>query len=89
MNTSIQSWGNSEAVRIPKMLLNQLSWGKNEEVSLEVVDDSIVIKKAHKKKTLKERYEEFYGCAYEDIDFSKETENGEMDWGNDVGGEVW
>lgn len=91
MNTSIQSWGNSEAVRIPKALLNQLSWEKNQQVVLEVVDKSLVIKKADRKKTLRERYEEFYGCAYEDIDFSKESEMDmeEFDWGEPVGGEAW
>lgn len=88
MNTSIQPWGNSNAVRIPKVLLDQLSWGENQEVSLEILGDSIVIKKANHKMTLKERYEEFYGCAYEDIDFSKEIEE-ETDFGNPVGEEIW
>lgn len=88
MNTSIQPWGNSNAVRIPKVLLDQLSWVENQEVSLEIQEDSIIIKKVNPKMTLQERYEEFYGCAYEDIDFSKETEE-ELDFGDPVGEEIW
>lgn len=44
--------------------------------------------KLKEKVTLRERYEDFYGCAYEDIDLSQESE-AEVDFSDPVGDEIW
>jgi antitoxin MazE len=87
MEISLKPWGNSQGIRIPKELLSQLSWDKNEVVDVKVEDNKIIIKKASKKMSLKERYEEFYGCPYDEIDFYGEVEE-EYDWDQPVGEEI-
>ena len=64
MTTSIQKWGNSQGVRIPKMLLDAVKWSENEEVTITVYDGKLIIEKAKKEKEsimeLFENYEEEY-----------------------------
>ena len=80
MTAQVKLWGNSQAIRIPKAVLDSLKIGIDDYVSMEIEGDSLVIRKNFKHKTLKERYEEFDGeietlCEY--------------DWGEPVGREVW
>lgn len=80
MITSIQKWGNSQGVRIPKMLLDAVKWSENEEVTITVYDGKLIIEKAKKEKEsimeLFENYEEEYTPE-------------EVDWGKPEGKEVW
>ncbi len=83
MYTTIQKWGNSQGIRIPKALLDSLLLKENDPVEIISENDSIVIKKATRnrraKKSLEERFEGYtgnYECA-------------EWDTGKPVGGEVW
>ena len=46
MTTTIQKWGNSQGVRIPKILLDSINWSENEEVSINIEEDKLVIEKA-------------------------------------------
>ena len=50
MTTSIQKWGNSQGVRIPKMLLDAVKWSENEEVTITVYDGKLIIEKAKKER---------------------------------------
>lgn len=82
MNTSatIQKWGNSQGIRIPKFILEQVDLDTNSDVSISVKDDSIVIKKASKKHIpLTERF----------ADYTGEAQSGEYDWGEPQGEEIW
>ena len=58
----IKSWGNSLAIRIPQAILKELGLCLNDEVSLEVHDGALIIKKTASKvpeiKTLFANYEE-------------------------------
>ena len=80
MTTSIQKWGNSQGVRIPKMLLDAVKWSENEEVTITVYDGKLRIEKAKKEREsimeLFENYEEEYTPE-------------EVDWGKPEGKEVW
>lgn len=73
MTTSIQKWGNSQGVRIPKMLLDAVKWSENEEVTITVYDGKLIIEKAKKEREsimeLFENYEEEY--TPEEIDLGK------------------
>jgi antitoxin MazE len=46
MQTTIQRWGNSSAVRIPKPLLSEVALKENDSVELAVVGSDILIRKA-------------------------------------------
>lgn len=63
MRTVIQKWGNSQAIRLPKAILETAQLGENEPVQIFAQRDRIVIKKAAtmKHRTLAERLESFQG----------------------------
>ncbi len=79
MTTTIQKWGNSQGIRIPKILLDTVEWGENEQIIILVDNGKLVIEKANNRKNIKELFEDFEG-KYEPI---------EMDWGEPVGEEIW
>ncbi len=80
MTTSIQKWGNSQGVRIPKIMLDEVKWSENEEVTITVYDGKLIIEKAKKEKeSIMELFEN-----YED-EYTPE----EIDWGKPEGKEVW
>ena len=81
MTTIIQKWGNSQGIRIPKILLDSVNWEVNEQIVILVEDDKLIIEKAKdkKRKNIKELFEDFKG-EYEPI---------EIDWGEPKGGEIW
>ena len=80
MTTSIQKWGNSQGVRIPKMILDAVKWSENEEVTITVYDGKLIIEKAKKEKeSIMELFEN-----HED-EYTPE----EIDWGKPEGKEAW
>ena len=80
MITTIQKWGNSQGIRIPKIILDMVNWSGNEKIELEVDDGKIIIEKAkEKRKNIKELFENYEG-EYEPID---------IDWGEPEGEEIW
>ena len=96
MLTTIQKWGNSQAVRLPKAVLEELALHENDQVEIIVNtdDNSIVIRKTTRKRrakiSLEERLEEFYQKPIDDI-LADETlyTPQEYDWGKPVGKEFW
>lgn len=81
MKTTIQKWGNSQGIRIPKAILDTLKWSENEKVMILVQDNKLIIEKSkeEQKKTIKELFQNFEG-EYETI---------KIDWGNPEGEEIW
>jgi len=63
MQATIQKWGNSQAIRLPKAILEAAQLGENEKVQIFAEHDKIIIKKAAaiKHRTLTERLEGFEG----------------------------
>lgn len=79
MYTTIQKWGNSHGIRIPKQLLEVLALREGDRIEICRQQDTIIIRKAGKRhRTLEERMAGFKG-PYE---FS------EWDTGSPVGNEV-
>ena len=58
MQTTIQKWGNSQAVRIPKSILDLLVLKENDSVDISTKDDAIIIKKASRRRRAKVSLEE-------------------------------
>ena len=81
MTTTIQKWGNSQGVRIPKVLLDTINWSENEKIVILVQDDKLIIEKAadKKQKNIKELFENYEG-EYEPI---------KMDWGDPEAEVIW
>ncbi len=61
MYTTIQKWGNSQAVRIPKSILEMTGLNENDRVEIKVQDGNLVIIPVKKHKTLEERIAEYKG----------------------------
>jgi antitoxin MazE len=81
MTVNIRKWGNSQGIRIPKHMLDDLAWSETETVDISIDDGKIIIERfrASERKNIKELFEGFKG-KYEPED---------IDWGEPSGGEVW
>ena len=81
MTVKIQKWGNSQGIRIPKVILDDLIWSDNDELDLTVSDGKIVIERLERK-TRPDIFEIFEGYEgkYEPVD---------LDWGEPSGREAW
>jgi antitoxin MazE len=77
MYTTIQKWGNSNAIRIPKTILEMTELSENDKVELRVQDGNITIIPVKKYISLAERiakYEEEYKCEEWDVGTPKGKE---------------
>ncbi len=80
MITNIQKWGNSQGLRIPKILLDTLNWTEGQQIEIILKEDEIVLKSAkEKKKSIQELFE----------DYHDEYQATEINWGEPEGNEVW
>lgn len=79
MYTTIQKWGNSQAVRLPKVILEMAELNENDKVQIKVQDGNLVITPIKKHKTLQERIAEYKG----------DYKCNEWDTGKPVGKEVF
>ena len=80
MQTKVQKWGNSLAVRIPKALAEEAGLEQGKAVAIRCVDGALRIETRKRK-----RYdlEELLASVPDDYD------EGEWDTGPPVGSEVW
>lgn len=81
MTATVQKWGNSQGIRLPKYILDAIKWKENEQLDLSIEDDKIIIEKISKpeRKNIKELF----------ANFNDEYHNADIDWGNPVGNEIW
>lgn len=78
MGATIQKWGNSLAVRIPKAVSEAAHLQENTSVDILVENDKIIIQRAAQP-SIKELFAGFEG----------EYEPQSINWGEAVGGEIW
>ena len=77
MHTTIQKWGNSHAVRIPKYLLEKTCLQENDPVEIKVEDGAVMIIPIKKHRTLQDRIAEYsgeYNCEEWDTGIPKGKE---------------
>lgn len=80
MQAQIKKWGNSQGIRLSKEILKSAGIELNEVLDVTISNGSITLTKSFRHKTLEERAAEFNGKLMLD---------GEYDWGEPVGREVW
>jgi antitoxin MazE len=78
MDTKIQKWGNSLAVRIPKAYAEQMGLFSNSPVKISLEGERLVIESV-RRPTLAELLAEV----------TPDNLHDETDWGEPVGNEVW
>ncbi len=79
MLATLQKWGNSQGVRIPKTLIDSLHWNNDEKLSIVADNNKIIIEPVHKRKNIMELF----------ADYNEDYTPEEIDWGEPVGKEVW
>ena len=79
MYTTIQKWGNSKAIRLPKAVLEKAGLDENDSVELTVSEGNIIIAPINRHLSLRERLADYNG-SYE----PKEWDTGKPD-----GKELW
>ena len=79
MKTHIQRWGNSLAVRIPKVVAQELGIREDTAVELDMVDDALVIRVATSEISLEQLL----------ASITDDNLHGEVDTGPAIGAEVW
>lgn len=77
MDTKVQKWGNSLALRIPKAYAEQMGLDRNSPVRLSLQNDRLVVERVER-------------LSLDELLASVDPDNvhGETDWGDDVGNEV-
>lgn len=80
MQAQVKEWGNSQGIRLSKEILKSAGISVNEILDVTVSNGVITLMKPFRHKTLEERAAEFDGRLMLD---------GEYDWGEIVGREVW
>lgn len=80
MQAQVKAWGNSQGIRISKDILQEANIAVNDVLDVKVANGLIMLAKPFRHKTLEERAAEFNG---------KLNLDGEYDWGEPVGREVW
>ncbi|WP_409015729.1 AbrB/MazE/SpoVT family DNA-binding domain-containing protein [Anaerostipes caccae] len=80
MQTQVKTWENRQGTRISKEILQEANIVADDALDVNVVNGMITLVKPFKHKTLEERSAEFNGKLYLD---------GEYDWGELVGKEIW
>ena len=80
MQVQLKPWGNSQGVRFSKEFLSEAGFSCNETLIAEIVNGQIVLSRAFRHKSLKERAAEYGG----QLNLSDE-----LDWDKPIGSEVW
>ena len=79
LTTTVTKWGNSQGVRIPRDILDDVKIVAGETVAIFSEDDAIVIKKISKKKTIQELFAGYDGAYVPE----------EVKTGFPLGEEIW
>jgi len=80
MQAQVKEWGNGQGIRLSKEILKSAGITLNDILDITVSNGIITLSKPFRHKTLEERAAEFDG---------KLIINGEYDWDEPVGKEVW
>jgi antitoxin MazE len=79
MYTTIQKWGNSQAIRLPRSILEKTGLEEKDKVELVVKEGSIVIVPTKKHLTIRERA----------ADYDGDYKPTEWNTGKPTGKEIW
>lgn len=86
MGITVSKWGNSLGIRIPTAIVDRLSIQNGDIIDYDLEGDKVIFRK---KKSTRQLFEEFYHKPFEDITEADLGDANEIDFGEDVGGEVF
>lgn len=80
MNTQLAKWGNSLAVRVPKVIADQAKLTEGDRVEMSITEEgAILLRPARRKYSLEQLV----------AGITPENRHEETDWGGPVGKEAW
>ena len=82
MKAQVVKWGNSQGLRLPKVILDAVGISTSDIVEIVVEQDEIVIRKAVESDINKTTAERFQG-------YNDDSQPAEFDWGAPQGKEIW
>ena len=85
MNVHVSKWGNSIGIRIPVTVTETLGLKAGDQVSFELKDGGMFLKK---NQSTSQMFEEFYGKPFAEITPKDLGPVEIIDWGEDVGSEA-
>ena len=77
---TISKWGNARAVRIPKMICEEINLHEGDTVNLTAKDNRIIIEKPDEDHSIRNLMKDWDGVRYS---------CDECDWGEPCGSEMW
>ena len=80
MVTKLQKWGNSQGIRIPKEILNEISLNEGDNVDISASGNTIVIRRM---------YQPLKKISLEELFKNSNIKQTEENWGDPVGKEEW
>ena len=86
MQISVSKWGNSLGIRVPINVVNTLSIKSGDMLNYEIKDNQLILSK---KTSTKEMFEKFYNKPMEEITIDDIGKAETIDWGEDIGGEIF
>ncbi len=78
LQVAVRAWGNSQGIRLPKEILDQLGITVSDVLNVKVENGMIVLQKEFTHRSFKERL----------ADYDGEISVYEFDWGDPVGKEI-
>ena len=79
MTTTIQKWGNSLALRLPRAVAQQIKVSEGQSVELKVTADKLIVQRARRRPTLDELLAKV----------TPDNIHEEVNWGPPRGKEAW
>ena len=86
MNIAVSKWGNSIGIRIPVVVTESLGLQAGDQVTCELKDGGLFMRK---QQSTAQMFEQFYSKPFAEITQADLDSAEEIDWGKDVGGEVY
>ncbi|MBE5917633.1 MAG: AbrB/MazE/SpoVT family DNA-binding domain-containing protein [Pseudobutyrivibrio ruminis] len=86
MQVAVSKWGNSLGIRIPANVISALSIKNGDNINYELRDNELILRK---EMSTREMFEQFYHKPMEEITLADVGSAGVIDWGDDVGGELF
>lgn len=86
MQISVSKWGNSLGIRVPINVVNTLSIKSGDTLNYEIKDNQLILSKEI---STKEMFEKFYNKPMEKITIDDIGKAETIDWGEDIGGEIF
>lgn len=86
MNVAVSKWGNSLGIRVPVMIAESMGLQAGDQITFELKDGGMFMKKEQSTSQL---FEQFYGKPFSELTQDDLGVADDIDWGEDVGGEIF